>query len=196
MFKNCPPSETKGFVSLRIVINLPINTHTAQTHTRPPIYIPYIHLQFYFLHSSFSLANIQCTYSFCSLFSHAELSVLWGWTFYRWWRLAHSICSLNVCRMTVWMNISMNDGFYFSLKSWVGVEVQLFWLRLSWSHGTGTSPLSSRLPVYLAVWSLWKAGGSGWKTKTSSFCLFFVVPFFQGEGSAFQVACYHPLGPV
>lgn len=167
MFKNCPPTEIKGFVSLKIIINLPINIHTLT-----PIYIPCIHFQFYFLYSSLSLSNIQYTPSFCSLFPHAELSVLGSQVFYIWQCLAHSTCSLNVCRMNMWMNICMNDGIYFFLKGWVEGEVQLFWLRLSWSHEIGTSPLSSGLPVYLAVWSLWKAGGSGWETKTSSFCLF------------------------
>lgn len=62
------------------------------------------------------------------------------------------------------MNKCVNDGFHFFLKSRVGVEAPLFWLRLSSLHGTRASPLSSGLPVYLAVWLLWKAGGSGWET--------------------------------
>lgn len=79
------------------------------------------------------------------------------------------------------MHKHMNDGFHLFLKSWVGLEAQLFWRRLSSLHGMGASPLSSWLPVYLAAWLLWKTGGSGWETDLLHRLSFSVAVLLRGK---------------
>ena len=55
----------------------------------------------------------------CVLFmvSPTKLSVLWGQAFYPQWCLAHSVGSVNVCRMNRWMSPRVNDWAHIFLQS-------------------------------------------------------------------------------